>query len=405
MFLNRRVSLSGGWVVLGSVVAVACVALGCFRLRETRGQVHLAEAKAALRVGLKEAAGLEQIDATRALSALEKATDWGYPDFALRWEAELIQALQAQELVRAEAMTGRVGVKHSPEYHWLRGELRRQQGKLGAASEEAKAALRMVPTHPRALLLALDLALDEGDLDAARAPLEALLSRFPKLAELHNRQAVVHEVSGQLADAERSLEEAVRHAPNFVDAWVNLGRVRRANGDPAGAHEAFDHAAELSSASADAVLGRGLACAELADEAAAPNCPRAAVDDFFRADALLPADATPLLALGDWHKAHGELALAIKSYREALQKQPASPVAWLKLGNGLVSSGEPEAAARAFEKAIDVSPDFAPAYNGLGVALSAMGALERAVASFERALDLDPLDPSARQNLNALSRS
>jgi tetratricopeptide (TPR) repeat protein len=95
----------------------------------------------------------------------------------------------------------------------------------GAASKAVafyRDALDATPDDAQ-LNFKLAVALDRiGDIAAERAALEKAIQINPDLAEAQNQLGFLDSRGGNSANAERHFREAVRAAPGFTEAWVNL---------------------------------------------------------------------------------------------------------------------------------------------------------------------------------------
>jgi tetratricopeptide (TPR) repeat protein len=385
---------------LATTSAAFTLAIGTVVYRDAQADGLLGEARARLFAPFDEAPGIDRLQASTAASLIERARDWGASGDeveGLYHYAQAIEDLQRGDLLLAEGELGsaleRLG--ETPDLRVLAAALSRARMRDEEAQREVEAALDVDPEHPRALLLAADLALDHEDAAQALSLLSRLDAVAPDSGPVHNRIGLAHELSGDLDAAEDELRSATELDQRSHDAWINLGRLLRVRGDHEAAREAFETAVERSPSDPDAILGRGLTRAATGELALA-------VEDFRRAAELAPNDAEPLLALGDLERDLGEHAEAVETYREAIEREDADAASWLKLGNGLVLLEDYAGAADAFGEALERSPELAAAHNGLGAALMHTGQTERARAELERAFELDPTDPNPLMNLGLL---
>lgn len=387
-------------VSITAAVLTASAAIGIAVYRAHQADTLLHDARARLEAPFAEAPGIDRLQASTAASLIERARGYGASGNELEGlyhYAQAVEDLQRGDLLLAEGELGsaleRLG--ETTDLHVLAAALSRARVQLDVAQEEIDAALAADPEHPRALLLAADLALDREEGDEAMALLEQLDAVAPESGPVHNRIGLAHELRGELAEA----EDAYRHATTLDrlghDPWINLGRVLRVAGDHEGARAAFDGAVERAPSDPDALLGRGLTRAATGELAMA-------VEDFRRAAELAPNDAEPLLALGDLQRDLGEHEAAVATYREAIDREDADAASWLKLGNVLVLLEDYEGAATAFDEAIERAPELAAAHNGRGAALMHVSRAEEARAELERAFELDPTDPNPLMNLGLL---
>lgn len=162
------------------------------------------------------------------------------------------------------------------------------------------------------------------------------------------------ESAGRIADAMARYGAAVRAAPRYAKAHLNLGIALEA-------------------------LGR-------AEEAAA---------SYELALAMQPADPYAHYNLGRLHFTRGATEAAERHLRAALGHRPDFPEAGMVLAHVLRARGDAAGAAVAFEAVLKSRPDDFGAWFGLGQTLRRLGRLEEARAAFERALAQDPANVDA----------
>ena len=83
--------------------------------------------------------------------------------------------------------------------------------------------------------------LEASERAAARRELTEALRLYPSSPAVHNFLGVVEAGEGRYAEAEKRFREAVRLAPDYTDAYLNLGRLYQENGakDPKAATKAL----------------------------------------------------------------------------------------------------------------------------------------------------------------------
>jgi tetratricopeptide (TPR) repeat protein len=107
--------------------------------------------------------------------------------------------------------------------------------------------------------------------------------------------------------------------------------------------------------------------------------------------------------LGFYFAQHGELELAKKYYRSAIEIAPNFPGARNNLGAALVQQKKYEEAIAAFEGALSINPRSAEAESNLGAALYCLEKTDEAIGHLREAIRIDPEHPLAHYNLgNAL---
>lgn len=402
MRIQRAIGLSilSAALVGGTVYAVTSK-------RESESRDAIDEARGWLVPSFGAAPTLERIDASRALTLLDQArgTELERDDDVQGWKsyAQALESLQRGDLVQAEgalaAASSRLG--EAPQLLVLAASLSFKRFLFDQAKAEIERALEsdssgQADTQRAHLLAALiELALTHPE--RAKVHLEQL--RFERVAIVWTTLGLTHEALREWREAGAAYRRAVELDAEDHDAWVNLGRMLRMEGDCAAAVSAFDEAIELAHPSAAAHLGRGLC--RMANHVAGAD------DDFRRAIELAPNDAEPHLALGDWYREQGELERAIEEYRVALRIESADAASWVKLGNSLVVAGGRQQdgsgywiqAVEAYREAISRAPELSAAYNGLGAALLQLAEYQAAREALDRAAELDPNDPNPWMNL------
>lgn len=107
------------------------------------------------------------------------------------------------------------------------------------------------------------------------------------------------------------------------------------------------------------------------------------------------------LAEQAWEAADdGNVDLAVKIIRRAVDSNPANPLLWLDQGILLRQLNDDGDAARAFEAAIYLAPDFAEAYANLAAIRARQGKLEQAVTLQREAVRHAP---ESQRDRNALA--
>jgi predicted TPR repeat methyltransferase len=144
----------------------------------------------------------------------------------------------------------------------------------------------------------LDELLDAGAFDEAAELLAVATRDHPGDADAWHLRGVVAYRRAELDDARAWIERAIELSPHVAAYRVNLGNVKRAAGDLAGAITAFEHALVLD-----------------------------------------PDDARVLCNLGSAHGDAGDFATAVDVYRRSIALDPAHGDAYQGLVWALVSSG------------------------------------------------------------------
>jgi len=125
----------------------------------------------------------------------------------------------------------------------------------------------------------------------------------------------------------------------------------------------------------------------------------AAVEAWRRISQLLPHNVQAYTQMGLLLSLQNRHEEAIRSFEEALRREPDSFAAIDGLANALANHGQNEQAVRQYERALKLKPHYSPSHMSLGLTLKAMGRTEEASAHFRQAMDHPMNTPAAFQAL------
>ncbi|MDO4724194.1 MAG: tetratricopeptide repeat protein [Comamonadaceae bacterium] len=100
-----------------------------------------------------------------------------------------------------------------------------QAGQARQALTQAQRAIEAAPRDPQLQFLKANAELALGETAVADATLTALTQTYPELPEPWNNLAVIRAGQGQLDEAQRLLQEALRNNPDYAQAHANLADV------------------------------------------------------------------------------------------------------------------------------------------------------------------------------------
>jgi Flp pilus assembly protein TadD len=250
-----------------------------------------------------------------------------------------------------------------------------------------------------------DDAFDRGDLEGARRHYDAARAAAPKavapavgLARV--RIALVDapldyaaaKGNREVADVEKELQRAVRAAPSYGPAYIELGHARLLLGDAVAAIDALRRGTDLlpDEPEARSQLGIALLATGHAEDA---------VRELARAVALDPSSAARHGNLGTALMMAGRTKEAIDEYRLRVEQDDGDARAHSDLGTALLGTQDLQGSLAELQRAVEIDPRRAAFHSNLGYALQQWGRLDRAIAEYREALRLDPTFASAWINL------
>ncbi len=269
----------------------------------------------------------------------------------------------------------------------------------------------------------------KGQIDEAIRQLQEALRLQPHFAPACNNLANALLLKGQIDEAIGQYQEAIRLNPDHAEAYYNLGTALLLKGQTDEAIRQFQEVLRLKPDHAEAHynLGNVLGSKGQTDEAIRqfqeairlkPDHPLAhynlgnarllkgqmdeAIRQYLEALRLNPNHAEGHYNLGTALGSKGQTDEAITQYQEAIRLNPGNADAHYNLGLALASKGQTEEAIRRFEGTLKVKSNYPEAHNHLGLALVRKGQTDEAIRQFQEALRLKPDYVAAHQNLDAV---
>jgi tetratricopeptide (TPR) repeat protein len=261
-----------------------------------------------------------------------------------------------------------------------------------AAQEKLPDVKRMLPLFNRVdAAKRLQIA---GDAPAAEKLLRELISEAPDYLTAQVKLAAALIEQRKFTDSRQLLEGVLKQDPESSDAYYQLGALYAAQGQFAGAVEAFRKSMASEPKNPVVVLfnlGQALTRAGRLQEAEEAYGQLLDQDPLFVDAHLALAD---MLAVRE-----GRAPDAEEHYREVLKYAPASSAAHGNLAILLAGQNRlPEAEAH-FARAIEHSPGSAELRYQFGTLLLIEGRIDEAVRALEEAVRLDPQHSQARTRL------
>ena len=197
------------------------------------------------------------------------------------------------------------------------------------------------------------------------------------------RSAFALQQAGNVAEAARLYDEAVRANPRNFDALCLLGMAQAQLGLRDDAQRVADDALKVVSRSSRDLYNLGCLLQRLSrheDALASYDSALSSRSDYFEA---LVHRGLSLLEL----RRHDE---AVASFERALNLKPGEPGVWFNRGNALQKLGRHDEALASYDQAISLRADYAEAWENRGHALLGIGRTDDAFASYDQAESCGP---------------
>jgi protein O-GlcNAc transferase len=189
--------------------------------------------------------------------------------------------------------------------------------------------------------------------------------------------------AGNLNEAERLLQGALRAEPKHVPALNLLGVVLGRLGRNAEAVASYDRALAAAPDSTEAWYGRGMTLLVM-------GRPQEAIASFDRVLATKPDFTQVHLLRAKLLTDLGRYDAALGGVDKLLAIMPGLAEAWLGRSNILFERKRHEEALSAVERALALRPDFAEGWHACGNILNELNRHDEALGAYDKALALNP---------------
>lgn len=306
--------------------------------------------------------------------------------------------MQLKEYDKATQMLERA-VQINPKNVLTQASLAR--GYLAAGQEDRgvavlQAASQLEDKSGEADLLLAIHYLSGKQFDKALTALATLERRDAKNPVMFNLKGNAYYGKGDVGQARKSWEEALRVEPTYLPAASNLAQLdllAKQMGDAKGRYENVLKANPKS-------ISAMLALAELARR---DNKGREYLQWLERAANTDSAAIAPRLHLVRYYIANKNPQQALAIAREAYGSNPGNPEALDLLGRTQYAAGEHENALASYKQLVDKNPDSVSARVDLAGVQSVLRRYDEARASLEKALKLSPNNLGVLQALSAVA--
>jgi tetratricopeptide (TPR) repeat protein len=246
-------------------------------------------------------------------------------------------------------------------FHQVKGEVYFMRAELRPARLSLEKSVELDETNIDGWLKLAEVLLLLRRYDETLVAVNNALRLDDQLHQAYYLKGYVYKETMDTTLALSSFQTAVEVAPNFYEAYIELGNLNAYQGNPI-ALEYFNTALEIRPKSAEAFYSKGM-----------------------------------------FYQAGRKFEEAEATYKEMLQADPNNVLAYYNLGYiYLTEYLSFDTAAAYFDSAVVVRPDYIQAIYNRGLAYEEMGEYGRAESSYRQALNIDPQYDKAALGLSRL---
>ena len=213
-----------------------------------------------------------------------------------------------------------------------------------------------------ALVYRGEIQIKDGHANEALDTLQAALKNEPDNGVAHYQLGIAFDQVGNIAQAENEWRNAVRVAPNLVEAQRALASVALSRNDMPALEEAASQVVALQPTSPD---GYALLAVSAMNQKQFPR----AEQQIQKAIDVAPKSSIGYIQLGNLKLLQKQLPEAEKAYQQALDRDPASADALSGLMNVYISQKQVDKAVTVANAQIAKAPNSSPLYDLLGTLL------------------------------------
>lgn len=214
--------------------------------------------------------------------------------------------------------------------------------------------------------------------------------------------------AGDLRNAEREANAALKTAPDFFPATTTLAYIDLARRDAREAVDKFDSALSRRADYAPALVGKGQALAAMnRDDEALTAFEAALAADASLTDVSRRIDVVRLrlsqrrITAARQAASSGKIDDAMVAYRAAIQASPESAFLYRELARLERDHGSSDTAVALLQKATEIDPSDAASLEDLGGMLDARNDFDGALRAYGAALEIEP-DPEIAAKRDAV---
>lgn len=265
----------------------------------------------------------------------------------------------------------------------------------GQAGQELHQTIELGTSPEQVLVMRTQLLLTKKSYDDALKAAKELQRQAPKNPAGYNLAGVAYLGKSQPEQAQQEFRQALKVAPEFTLAAMNLAAMALQASDLTRARDYFQKVLNINPEHVGALQG-------LAEIAHREGNTEVMLENLERARRASASALEPRMRLYEYHLQRGDMKVALDLAQEMAASHPANPDVLRALG--IAQQGEHliKRALESFKKLIELQPESAEAHALYADALASYGDLDTARKELEESLRLEPDSIRARVGLGAL---
>lgn len=292
---------------------------------------------------------------------------------------------------------------------------------LAGKYAEAKAIVQPIvdsdPGYAAAVYLLGKIYYKMGDLNKARELIDKAITLDLGNQEFRDTRNEMATFASKLTEASRLFnnadyegakkvyEEIIQENPNFVKAYIDLGRVCVRLNDLMGAAEAFGKAIEKDPNNEDYKKEFELLTRKYIQEGTQlmqRKSNAAALEKFKQAISLNPNDPLAYYFMAVVYLNERNSAEALAAVNKSIELDPGYKKAFLVKGKVYASMNDVAGAINSFKEAIKLDPEYLDAWKNIGYVYYKTRQYDEAIPAYRKVIKLDPNYASAYANIGAI---
>ncbi|MBI2683452.1 MAG: tetratricopeptide repeat protein, partial [Acidobacteriales bacterium] len=337
---------------------------------------------------------IDRLDPAKAIADLESAQK---VDAKIPMLHYLMGAAYLQQGNIERAQTGfKEAVNLNPAFwqaYSALGEIALRQGQLDAALQYADQILKGVPDDPSGILLKGNVLAGKQQYARSEEQFKKYVALKPDQAQGYHSMGTVAALQKRYDDAERQLNKALEIDPTRGDTLESLIGVYYAQ-------KKSDKAEALLKSKIAANGNNALYWILLSKIYINQHRVPDAESALEKARVIDPGNPTTLSLLGNLYFSQNDLNRALAQYQKATQSTPRDPGLWTIYGMLNERTGRKDDAKAAYGKALEANPTFGIAANNLAYMIAEEGGdMDKALDLARRAKLAIPQDPAISDTL------